>query len=218
MKTSRFLRSFFRALGAVSLFAAPAVAHEVWLERDGATVQVYVGDKTGEADTGEAIAKLVATAELFGRDREKTATLTAKDDHLVGEVKTEGDVRFFTDRVWAPWEEDNGYGAGAFHAKAGRSETEAVLDFELVPLEADGDTFTLLFEGKPLPAASVTVITPDDWEKTFKTDQAGKITLPAKGSGLYLLVAHHEASAAVEIGGKAVTKLYHVASVSFVVP
>ncbi len=37
-----------------------------------------------------------------------------------------------------------------YYAKAGRSETAAKLDLELVPTEANGNTFVLIFLGAPL--------------------------------------------------------------------
>ncbi|SCW46005.1 hypothetical protein SAMN02927924_00681 [Sphingobium faniae] len=100
--------------------------------------------------------------------------------------------------------------------KAGRSETRAVQTFELVPVTAGSDSFALTFKGQPLTETQVTVINPDFWEKTFKTDADGRMTVPASVKGRYILVARHTAPADVEIAGQKVAKLQHIASLSFI--
>ena len=50
-----------------------------------------------------------------------------------------------------------------YYAKAGRSETVSKLDVELVPTEANGNRFVLLFFGSPLPKAELTIIGPPKW-------------------------------------------------------
>lgn len=199
-----------------SLCSVPAHAHEVWLERDGATVRAYVGDKTGDVDTGEAITKLVSTSKLFGRDPDRAQPVTAHDDHLSAHVNGDGDIRYFNDQLWSPWESDGKYKAAAFQAKAGRSETTPVFDFELVPTEPGSDSFTLIFQGEPVADMAVTVINPRNWEKPFTTDADGRFTVPVTETGLYVLVARHEALADVEIAGRQVSTLQHIASLSFV--
>lgn len=201
----------------LSTIATGASAHEVWLEREGSNVRAFVGDATGDRDKGEDIVKLVATSKLFIGDPPHTVPVTAQPDHLAATVVTPGDLRYYNDQVWAPWKDDAGVlVAAAFQAKAGRSETRAIQDYELVPVAPGSDSFTLQFKGKPLADKDVVVITPDFWEKTFHTDAAGQITVPVSEKGRYILVARHEASADVEIAGQKVAKLQHVASLSFI--
>ncbi|WP_164107958.1 DUF4198 domain-containing protein, partial [Serratia marcescens] len=69
------------------------------------------------------------------------------------------------------------------------TETGHALDLELVPVAANGDTFTLLFRGKPLAHAKLSIITPDRWQKQFATDGAGQVTVPRLGAGRYLVSA-----------------------------
>lgn len=196
--------------------ATGASAHEIWLERHGETVRVYVGDATGERDQGETLVKLVPTSKLFA-DPARPVAVTAQSQYLAASVGGTGDLRFYNDQVWTPWKNKEGaYEAAAFQARAGRSETRAVHAFELVPVAAGSDSFTLLFNGQPLANTGVTVINPELWEKTVPTDAAGRLTVPVGAKGRYILVARHKAPAEVQIAGQKVTTLQHVASLSFV--
>ncbi len=193
-----------------------ASAHEIWLERHGDSVRTYVGDATGERDKGEDIAKLVSTSRLTVGESSTPIPVTAQTDYLVATVASKQDLRYYNDQVWAPWEaKEGGYEAVAFHARAGRTSTRAVHDFELVPLASGGNSFTLLFKGQPLAGTGVTVINPDFWEKTFKTDAAGRLTVPVSAKGRYILVARHTAPANVTLAGQKVDRFQHVASLSF---
>lgn len=209
-------------LGALvpSLAATAASAHEIWLERHGDTIRTYVGDATGERDQGDALVKLVPTSKLFASDPAQTASVSATPEHLVaaatGVLGGKRDLRYYNDQVWAPWRNKEGvFEAAAFQARAGRTETRAVQDLELVPVSAGSDTFTLTFKGQPLPATDVTLVNPEFWEKTVKTDAAGRVTVPVAGKGRYILVARHSAPADIEIAGQKVAKLQHIASLSF---
>jgi hypothetical protein len=208
------------ATGLLAAVSTQAAAHEIWLERHGDTVRAYVGDATGARDQGETLAKLVPTSKLFADDPARAVGVSATADHLAaqatGVLGGKGDLRFYNDQVWAPWKNKEGVlEAAAFQARAGRTETRAVHDFELVPVAEGSDSFTLLFKGRPMPATDVTLINPAFWEKTVKTDAAGRVTVPVSGKGRYILVARHSAPADLEIAGQKVGKLQHIASTSF---
>ncbi|MCW2389644.1 hypothetical protein M2333_002690 [Sphingobium sp. B11D3B] len=210
----------FKTAFAIALLAGAAAstsAHEIWIERDGATARVHVGDAAGERDRGEEIAKLVATSRLFETQPDQPISVTAQPDHLAANVGAAGDLRYYNDQVWEPWKTDEGdYQAAAFQAKAGRESTRAVHAFELVPVAAGSDSFILTFQGHPMADTGITVINPDLWEKTFKTDGTGRLTVPVTAKGRYILVARHTAPADVEIAGQRVASLQHIASLSFI--
>lgn len=214
---------FTRIIAAALLASTVTVgasAHEIWLERHGDSVRAYVGDATGERDEGDTLVKLVPTSKLFADDPTRVVSPSATPNHLVakttGVLAGKGDLRFYNDQVWAPWKNKEGvFEAAAFQARAGRSETRAVHDFELVPVAAGSDTFTLLFKSQPLANTNVTLINPAFWEKTVKTDASGRVTVPVADKGRYILVARHSAPADVEIAGQKVAKLQHIASTSF---
>lgn len=205
---------------ALSTLALSASAHQLWLERDATgPVRVYVGDADSAHDKGEEVAKLAATTQVFTTDRKQTAKLVAKEEFLEADVASAGDVRLSNDQVWKPWKaKDGSYQAAVFNARAGRTETKAVLDYELVPVAANGNAFTLVFKGQPVANKTVTVITPDKWSKGFKTDAAGRIDVPVTGKGRYVLVSAHEAPAVGEvvIAGQKVAKLGYTTTLTFV--
>lgn len=204
---------------AVLLLASPAAAHEVWLERDGAgPARVYLGEPAEPVPPGgdPEFAKL-KTPVVFTASQDKPAALTRKTDHLEAAVSGPGDVRLVDSSVFAPWKGSKGALEGAmFHARAGRSETRTALDLEIAPLAPNGDAFVVAYKGKPLADASVTLINPERWSKSFKTDAAGKVTVPTTWDGRYLLAINHTADEPGQVQGQDVTKIHHVSTLTFV--
>lgn len=210
------LKTVLAAALLSTTLATGASAHEIWLERHGDSVRTYVGDATGERDKGDTLVKLLPTSRLFDADRGKTFPLDAQPDYLIAVASTKGDLRYYNDQVWAPWKNKDGvYEAAAFQARAGRQELRAVHDLELVPVAVGSDRFTLMFKGQPLPDTDVTLVNPELWERTTKTDAAGHVSVPVGAKGRYILVARHSAPADIEIAGQKVAKLQHIASLSF---
>lgn len=206
---------------AVCAVALPAAAHEVWLERDAVgPVRVYLGEPAQPVPPGgdPEFPKLKAPL-VFTASRDAPAALTRKADHLEAAVTGAGDVRLHDAAVFEPWEGENKtYEAAVFHARAGRTETRTALDLEITPVAAGADAFIVVFKGKPLADTDVTLINPDRWSKTFKTDASGRLDIPTSWSGRYLLAVSHEADAATKIDGKDVSKLHHVSTLTFVKP
>lgn len=204
---------------AVLLLASPAAAHEVWLERDGAgPARVYLGEPAEPVPPGgdPEFAKL-KTPVVFTASQDKPAALTRKADHLEAAVSGPGDVRLVDSSVFAPWKGNKGALEGAmFHARAGRSETRTALDLEITPLAPNGDAFVVAYKGKPLADASVMLINPERWSKSFKTDAAGKVTVPTTWDGRYLLAINHTADEPGKVQGQDVTKVHHVSTLTFV--
>lgn len=203
---------------SIATVAFAANAHQLWLERDATgPVRVYVGDADDAPDTGKEVAGLATTTQVFTTDPKAPAALTVKNDHLEAAVATAGDVRLYNDQVWKPWKAKDGtFHAAVFNARAGRVDTTAVLDFELVPVQANGNTFTATFKGQLLVGKVVNVVSPDKWTKRLKTDGQGRITVPVKGSGRYVLVTEHETPADQDIAGQKVSKIGYHATLSFI--
>lgn len=204
----------------LSSLAAAAPAHQLWIERDAAgPARVYVGDVDDAPDRGEAVAKLAATTRVFHADAVQPLALTARDDHLEVAAAGAGDLRLSNDQVWKPWKTRDGVvKAAVFNAREGRRETRAALPFEFVPAAAGGNTFTLVFQGRPVAAAKVTVVAPGQWAKRFVTDAQGRIDVPVASAGRYVLIAGHSVDEAREIAGQAVAKVDYTATLSFVAP
>lgn len=202
----------------LSSFAAASFAHQVWVERDATgPAKVYVGDVDGERDHGDDVKKLEATTKVFGKDAKKTVKVTAHNDYLEAEVSGAGDVRLINDQVWKPWKNKEGeLQAAVFNSRAGRTETAAALDFELVPTAVNSNTFTLTFKGKPVADKKVTIVNPDQWVKGFKTDSNGRIDVPVKDKGRYILMSSHDVKGEAEVAGQKVQKLSYTTTLSFV--
>lgn len=204
---------------AVLVLASPAAAHEIWLERDGAgPARVYLGEPAEPVSPGgdPEFSKLKAPV-VFTTSPDRPAALTRKADHLEAAVVGAGDVRLVDSSVFAPWKGDEGALEGAtFHARAGRSETRTALDLEIAPVTPNGDAFTVAYKGKPLPETSVTLVNPERWSKSFKTDASGKVTIPTNWAGRYLLAVSHTAAEPGKVQGADVTKIHHVSTLTFV--
>lgn len=201
---------------ALSLFCLPlaAQAHEVWVERDGAgPARIYLGEP-GEAlpEGGDPeFGKLRAPRLVPG----STAAQVRKAGFIEVAVPA-GDVRVTDDTVFAPWGEEGRKEGVIYYARAGRSEAKGVLPLEIAPTAPDADSFVLLRDGKPLPGAKLTVITPDKWSKSFTADAAGRVTLPVRERGRYILSATHAEKGTGSVAGQKMATLYHIATTTFV--
>ena len=164
-----------------------AQAHFVWLERDDeGPARAYFGEWIDDIreKTGGLLDRFKAPRAFLGTSSE-LLPVKRNENNLEINAKGRGDVRFVDSSV--PPREDKEKGGGAtktiYYAKAGRAESAAKLDLELVPTTANSNTFVLLFFGAPLPKAELTIIGPSKWEKPLVTDEQGRVTLPTNVEG-----------------------------------
>jgi uncharacterized GH25 family protein len=209
------VKMLLQACAATFALAAPAAAHEVWVERDATGVaRIYLGEPAEAVPKGgdPEFAKLKVPRPL-GQE----ATLTRRTDHIEMAYKGASDIRLVDDSVFAPWKGENGTLEGAvFHAREGRKETIAKLDLELVPVSAGSNSFIAMYKGAPLPGISVTLINPERWSKSFKADSKGLVTIPVEQKGRYILTINHSVDGPATLSGQAVFKVHHVSTLSFV--
>ncbi|MDF2381722.1 hypothetical protein JMG10_09620 [Nostoc ellipsosporum NOK] len=201
-------------LAAIAMLAAiPAAAHEVWIEQDGkGPARIYLGEPAEAVPAeGDPEWHHLQNPRLIGA----TGTLTRRANHIEAAVSGGGDLRVRDDAVFAPWQAGDAKQGAIFYARAGRTETGHKLDLELVPVAANGDTFTLFFRGTPLAHAKLSIVTPDRWQKHFATDAAGRITVPRLGKGRYLVGASHVEYAPAKLGGQDVASVMHVSTLTF---
>ncbi len=146
------LISLFTMLATMSLVPS-AHAHFVWLERDGdGPARAYFGEWIDDIreKTGGLLDRFKAPRAFLGANNEPLP-VKRNDNNLEINAKGRGDVRFVDSSV--PAREDKEKGGATktiYYAKAGRTETAAKLDLELVPTAANGNTFMLIFLGAPL--------------------------------------------------------------------
>lgn len=214
------LKNALLCLG-LSTVALGASAHELWLERDAnGPVRVYLGEPDeGVLETGETITALAPTTQVFTGDRSATAKVVAREDHLEAAVSERGDVRSYNGDVWKPWKDEQGrYTAALMQARAGRTESKAVLDYELVPVTANSNRFTLLFKGQPVAAHEVTLLDPNRQVLKLKTDGQGIVDVPVKGKGRFILASGYQTPGnGYEVAGQKMDTLYYGTTTSFVV-
>ena len=208
-------------VGAVLLLALSETAHAhfLWLERDGdGPARAYFGEWIDDIreKTGGLLDRFKAPRAFLGTSTEPLP-VKRNDNNLEINAKGRGDVRFVDSSV--PPREDKEKGGATktiYYAKAGRTETAAKLDLELVPTTANGNTFVLMFSGAPLPKAELTIIGPSKWEKPLVTDEQGRVTLPTPWAGRYVLEVTHFDEKTGGSGEEKFNRTRHISSLSFV--
>jgi len=212
------LITLFTMLVTLTLIPA-AQAHFLWLERDGdGPARAYFGEWIDDVreKTGGLLDRFKAPRVTVGANNEPLQ-VKRNENNLEFAAKGPGDVRLVDNGV--PAREDNEKGGTTktiYYAKHGRSETAAKLDLELVPAEANGRTFVLIFLGSPLAKAELTIIGPSKWEKPLATDEQGRVTVPMPWAGRYVLEVTHFDDKAGGSGSEKFNRTRHIASLSFV--
>ncbi len=202
------------ALLAIACLPAMAQAHEVWVERDGAgPARIYLGEPGDPLPEGgdPEFEKLKAPKLVPA----SSAAQVRKAGYIEVAVPA-GDVRVIDDSVFDPWGEEGKKEGVIYYARAGRSEAKAGMPLEIVPTAPGANSFTLVRDGKPLAGVKVTAISPDKWSKGFVTDAQGRVTLPIKEKGRYILTATQEEKGDLSLRGAKVATLYNIATLTFV--
>ncbi|WP_462381168.1 nickel uptake transporter family protein [Pseudomonas sp. Marseille-QA0892] len=204
----------------LSALATLANAHELWVEEDANGVaRVYIGEPEEGPDAGEAVQNMAAGAKVFTTKIDDAAPVTVKHDHLEAKPAGTGDIRVVNDGVWKPWKNEDGtYTAPLMHARYGRTDPQAAMDFELVPTTAGADRFTLTFKGEPLANHDVAMFGPEQGAKPIelKTDGKGIVEAPVKGRGRFIIAANHNAAAnGASVDGQKVDRYYYGTTTTF---
>ncbi len=212
--------SLFTILAALSM-VSPARAHYVWLERDGdGPARAYLGEWIDDIreKSGGMLDRIKAPRVFLGASNEPLQ-VKRNENNLEIEVKGSGDVRLVENTM--PPREDKEKGGATktiYYAKAGRAETAAKLDLELVPTAPHGSSMVLLFRGAPLPKAEITIIGPAKWQKPLTTDAQGRVTLPTPWTGRYVIEMIHFEEKTGGSGNEKFSRTRHISSLSFTQP
>ncbi len=200
---------------ALASLATSARAHFVWLERDasGATAAFFGEWANGIRETEEGYLKLIAAPKAFTADGNQLAVTRANDRLPIAAESAAGDVRLANLYL-----SEKGKSLTHYQAKLGRTETAAKFALELVPTATDSNHFTLLLNGAPLPKADVTLFTSSGWNRTFKTDAAGKVSIETPWPGQAVLEVAHVEKTPGEHEGRAYETIRHVFTLTFIAP
>lgn len=199
-------KSFLSALSIAMLVTSfSAHADYVWLERDAAgAATAYVGELDGAR-----LAPTTITAPRAYLADGKDLPLKTEAERLVIGSDLKGDVRLVASRVG-----EKGV-LNYYQAKNGRSETKAVNDLELVPTEANGNTFKLVWKGNVVAASQVNVDTSEGWHRVLKPAKDGTVTLATPFPGRYLLEVTARINGSVTVDGKKYEDVRHTATLTF---
>ena len=192
-----------------SIAVVSVSAHEIWLELDEKKneAKLFFGHFDGkQTESGEKFARIKEgvsyPAELVKDvkrdDNSITYTLSKKSDIAVvraSEPRKARNSEIVEYRI--------------AYNKAGRTSTEAIVDFDIVPVAKDSNSFKLLFKNEPVKKSKVKVISPTGWEKTFELDDKGEFTIHTPWIGKYLLQASLEDETKGEVDGKTFDKTIH---------
>lgn len=197
------------ALLIAAAFGLPAAQAEyLWIERGAAAqARAYLSDFQPSERLG--LSKLLEPGAKQADG--KTTALRASGDAYTFADSGQGDLR-----VSAKLPE--GDSLVIYEAKAGRCETKAVNDLELVPTEPNGNAFKLHWKGTVVSASQVTVYTSEQWTRTLKPDADGVVTLDPSFPARYVLEVTAQVNGAATVDGKRYDSVVHVATLSFEVP
>lgn len=201
----------------VSTMAITSInAHEVWLELDKKKdeAKLYFGHFAGKQTEGGKKFKRINEGITYPKDLVKDVkrndnniryTLNKQSDMVVvrsSEPRQARDSELMVKRV--------------SYSKAGRTQTNAITDFDIVPTKKNSNTFKVIYKDKAAQKTKITVISPTEWEKTFRPNKEGEFTIHTPWIGEYLIKASFEDETKGEIDNKAYDKTLHSMSYTIV--
>jgi hypothetical protein len=202
------------ALCATSASAAPYV----WITTDGANAQARVGDLLPEASHATTVTPTLQTPHAVLADGKDLPLQPNADGFAIAlPAQRTGDLRFTAASAAADGS------LTLFEAREGRADTKPVNDLELVPTEANGSTFRLYWQGKPIVASQVSVETSAGWRRTLYPQADGTVTLtsaqyPTLFPSRYVLEVSAKLNGKLTIGDKHYDNVVHTATLTFDVP
>jgi len=159
-------------------------AHAIWLEREGEKNYLYFGEfsHAKKEKSGKLLDKITPNGDykrLEDRieliNREKKGDLTAIVEMPARKMK---DSQELVQTI--------------FYTRNGRTSTQSLLPLDLVAKKPQSNYFTLLFENKALAKAEVIVTAPSKWEKRFRTNKKGELSIQTPYKGLYMIEVVHK--------------------------
>ncbi|WP_036594017.1 hypothetical protein [Ottowia thiooxydans] len=210
------LRQLAAGVFTVSSLFATALSHAdyLWLQPQAGGAQVYAGELLKPLEKLPAL----TDAQTVVPEGKQAPAYEQASDHFrlargaVGEGSA-GDIRFIATHAGAD-------GVLTYYqARLGRSEIKAVNELELVPTQSGGNTFRLMFKGRPVAASQVNVDTSEGWRRILTPAKDGTVSFTPSFPGLYVLeVTARVNSGSVTLGGRKYDDVRHTATLSFEVP
>ncbi|WP_187830035.1 DUF4198 domain-containing protein [Siccirubricoccus phaeus] len=203
-------------LAALLAVSGPAMAHQIWLEREGQTARAYFGEPVENVreKTGGLLDRIPGP-RAFAADPAAPLPLTRAADHFSATLPAgTGDVRLAEEGLPPFGREEKT--KTVMLAREGRSETRHALDLELVPVAPGGNEFTVLLRGQPLARAEVTLVAPPRWERKLRSNAEGRVQFETPWAGRYVAEVIHTEATPGGSGDGAYARLRYVSTLSFV--
>ena len=192
------------SVGAIS----PAHADYLWLQTENGQTRAQVGELH---KTPGPLSALSEPRQVVAEG--KSVPASADPYVLTQEEGAPADQRFAATRAGSD-------GVLTYYqARFGRQETKPVNDLELVPTTPQGNTYQLMFKGRPVAASQVNVDTSEGWRRVLAPAKDGTVSFRPSFPGLYVLeVSARVNNGSVKIDGKQYDDVRHTATLSFEVP
>ncbi|MDY7025373.1 MAG: hypothetical protein SVC26_03405 [Pseudomonadota bacterium] len=214
-------------------------AHMAWLQKgqDG-HVDAYIGEP-GEPESGEYL-DLISNAVVFYTEKKESATLHREADHFSTGLSADSQVvRLYSGTVWEPWVMEYAdtlefwkivwwkqifnstsipRQAGIVEARYGLADSQAILHYEIVPLNSNDYTqFQAVFKNEPLADQAIVLITPDQQEIELSTDTNGQLSLTESidQTGTYQLASYYVVDGEDKVAGNDVQSIMYITTTTF---
>lgn len=225
----RFAVALRRAAGLGLLATmAPAFAHYLWFENDGAGTRLYFGEvnEVREQSPGrldEIPKPRVLQLSADGDARELPAQRrrgafaiegAAAASHVVA-VESGYEVRDWT-------RQGIGVVKPMFYARRSpwpardTVPADAAMRLDVQPLPRSADRVQVLLDGRPLAGAKLVVHAPNGWDQEQQADAQGQVKLALPWRGQYVLEVIHKESAAGEFKAAQYDAVRHRATLTLV--
>jgi len=205
--------------------AGSASAHHLWLEVDGQGAKIYFGEfgeNLREASPG-ALDKLQPTAKALSLSGERPLNVEKAANSFAVSGKLDAADSVVTEDVRYPSFERNrdGVKSRGIYVPAARfvpdrAPRTPVLTLDVVPVA--GDKFQVVFQGKPLAKAKVSVITPSGWGRDQHAGEDGTFTVALPWRGPYVFEVQHTDRTPGKRGEEAYDQASYVTSLTVVQP
>ena len=190
-------------------FTLSAQAHMLWLERDADDqTRAYFGEYSEQVKETQDTSLKSFNSAVAEQNKQKLKA-KVQSDHLAYASKGAADVKLSSEMMY-------GEALLSYHAKAGRSDLKAVSELDIVPVQANSNTFAVFYQGKPAAGLELTVFSPQFWQKKYTANSQGQITIDTPWKGQYVIEVSKESDKVGKFNQQNYSKQYLVTTLSFI--
>ncbi len=205
------------------VLAAPAFAHHLWLEQEGQVMRIAFGEfgeNLREASPGTLDRIQPQAKAVSSRGERKLGVEKSANGYVVSGKAEAGESIVAEDVRYPAFDRKRDGKKGIYRPAArfiaDRTPHAAVLDLDIVPVSAD--RFKVMFKGKPLPKAKVSVVTQSGWGRDVYTGENGEFSVALPWRGTYVLEVQHTDDTPGKRGEEAYDFMNLVTSLTVVQP